>query len=60
MTKGKIITQMSASRTGKTIRATIWKAGDPKRRRVVEGDRKEAKQLSEEGYDVMLNLLPGM
>lgn len=57
---GNVTIQQSPPRTGKTIRAEAWKAKDPENRRVVDGDRKEADRLAAEGYDVMLNLLPGM
>jgi hypothetical protein len=58
--KGKLFTQQSPPRTGKTTRANAWQKKDPEIRRVVEGDRKEAENLRNEGFDVMLNLLPGM
>lgn len=56
----QLIIQQSPSATGKTTRARAWEAQDPDRRRVVEGDRAEADRLVAEGYDVTLNLLPGM
>lgn len=57
---GKLIVQQGPPATGKSIRGRAWEAEDPKKRRLVEGDRKQADILINQGYDVMLNLLPGM
>lgn len=56
---GKLITQEGPPATGKSTRGRAWVAEAPENRRLVEGDRKEAEILINQGYDVMLNLLPG-
>lgn len=58
--RGAVLIQQSPPRTGKTVRANAWMAKDPDYRRVVDGDRKEAERLANNGYSVVLNLLPGM
>ena len=58
--RGQITEQVGPARTGKTERANAWMADDPENRRVVDGDRKEAQRLADQGYAVILNLLPGM
>lgn len=58
--RGEITEQVGPAQTGKTERANMWMAEDPENRRVVDGDRKEAQRLADQGYAVILNLLPGM
>lgn len=58
--RGDIIEDIGGPMTGKTTRAGAWEAEDPENRRVVDGDRKEANRLADQGYDVYLTLLPGM
>lgn len=55
--RGEIIEQIGPPLSGKTVRANAWMAEDPENRRVVDGDRKEAQHLADQGYDVTLNLL---
>lgn len=50
--------QQGPSRTGKTQRAEAWRLEAPENRRVVEGSWLEAEDLMNEGYEVMLNVLP--
>lgn len=57
--RGSVHIQQSAPRTGKTKRAESWLGVDPENRRIVDGNRKEAERLANQGFDVILNLLPG-
>lgn len=57
---GKVTIQQSPAATGKSIRAEAWRKEDPESRRVIDGDRNLAEAYAKAGFDVMLNLLPGM
>lgn len=57
---GAIYIQQGPARSGKTATAEKWRRAAPACRKVVEGNRKEAQRLADDGYAVVLNLLPGM
>lgn len=58
--RGKVFEQVGPAMSGKTVRANAWMEKDPGNRRVVDGDKKEAQRLANQGFAVVLNLLPGM